>query len=142
AAPCRRHPGSFHEGESPRDSAAAGRSLWEDAPERCAKHPPRQSFPECLLPARLLLSPGPAKARQIAAWKERSRIYIRDKIDDVVSFEFSASCSLTQGFAEFHTLKVACIFGFVKRARQASRSTGPSTEQVISERRTTSAAGI
>jgi hypothetical protein len=40
----------------------------------------------------------------------------------------------THGFSEFQILKVFCMFGFVKSAKQASRSIGPSTMQVMSER--------
>src|SRR5271154_2419239 len=43
---------------------------------------------------------------------------------------------------EFHFLKVSCMFGLVKSARQASCSTGPTTTHFISERFTISAAGI
>jgi hypothetical protein len=47
-----------------------------------------------------------------------------------------------QGFSEFQILKVFCMFGSVNSAKQASRSMGPSTTHFMSERFTTSVAGI
>jgi hypothetical protein len=52
----------------------------------------------------------------------------------------NADC--TQGFSEFQRLKVFCMFGSVKSAKHASRSMGPSTTHFMSERLTTSVAGI
>jgi hypothetical protein len=50
--------------------------------------------------------------------------------------------ALLHRFSEFQSLKVFCMLGSVKSAKHASRSMGPSTMQAMSERFTTSVAGI